>query len=202
MSVRIVNMHEAKTHLSRLVDEEFIIAEDGRPVAPGDSDSGDRSAAPDWVPARHRRSRRLRRHGFGRHRRRLQRTLTRTCWTPTSCGGPHENFVPGRSFSAHHCGSPKRALGQRRHRVGDGDQERLGRADFRVDPSAARDRALLAGYRELPVRGQHALPVADLPPIHACPFDRMLLAQARAEGMLLLTADNKVLQYGSGTVAV
>jgi antitoxin (DNA-binding transcriptional repressor) of toxin-antitoxin stability system len=31
--VRIVNMHEAKTHLSRLVDEEFIIARDGRPVA-------------------------------------------------------------------------------------------------------------------------------------------------------------------------
>ena len=26
-------MHEAKTHLSRLVDEEFIIARDGRPVA-------------------------------------------------------------------------------------------------------------------------------------------------------------------------
>jgi prevent-host-death family protein len=33
MSVRIVNMHEAKTHLSRLVEEEFIIAKDGRPVA-------------------------------------------------------------------------------------------------------------------------------------------------------------------------
>jgi prevent-host-death family protein len=33
MTVRIVNMHEAKTHLSRLVDEEFIIAKDGRPVA-------------------------------------------------------------------------------------------------------------------------------------------------------------------------
>ena len=31
--VRIVNMHEAKTFLSRLVDEEFIIARDGRPVA-------------------------------------------------------------------------------------------------------------------------------------------------------------------------
>ena len=78
----------------------------------------------------------------------------------------------------------------------------LGRADFRVDPSAVRDRAMLAGYRELPVRGQHALGVADLPPIHTDPFDRMLLAQARAEGMLLLTADSKVLQYGSGTVAV
>ena len=33
MDVRVVNMHEAKTHLSRLVDEEFIIARDGRPVA-------------------------------------------------------------------------------------------------------------------------------------------------------------------------
>ena len=31
--VRIVNMHEASTHLSRLVDGEFIIARDGRPVA-------------------------------------------------------------------------------------------------------------------------------------------------------------------------
>ena len=31
--VRIVNMHEAKTHLSRLVDEEFIISRDERPVA-------------------------------------------------------------------------------------------------------------------------------------------------------------------------
>jgi antitoxin (DNA-binding transcriptional repressor) of toxin-antitoxin stability system len=33
VAVPIVNMHEAKTHLSRLVDEEFIIARDGRPVA-------------------------------------------------------------------------------------------------------------------------------------------------------------------------
>jgi antitoxin (DNA-binding transcriptional repressor) of toxin-antitoxin stability system len=31
--VRIVDMHEAKTHLSRLVDEEFVISRDGRPVA-------------------------------------------------------------------------------------------------------------------------------------------------------------------------
>ena len=31
--MKVVNMHEAKTHLSRLVDEEFIIARDGRPVA-------------------------------------------------------------------------------------------------------------------------------------------------------------------------
>ena len=31
--VRTVNMHEAKTHLSKLVEQEFVIARDGRPVA-------------------------------------------------------------------------------------------------------------------------------------------------------------------------
>ncbi|WP_448072584.1 type II toxin-antitoxin system Phd/YefM family antitoxin [Georgenia yuyongxinii] len=31
--MRTVNMHEAKTHLSRLVKEEFIIANNGKPVA-------------------------------------------------------------------------------------------------------------------------------------------------------------------------
>jgi PIN domain nuclease of toxin-antitoxin system len=77
----------------------------------------------------------------------------------------------------------------------------LGRDDFRVDPTAIRDRALRAGYRDLQVRGTHVLGLALLAPIHADPFDRMLLAQARAEDLLLLTADRKVLQYGPGTVA-
>ena len=31
--VRVVDMHEAKTQLSKVVDEEFIIARDGNPVA-------------------------------------------------------------------------------------------------------------------------------------------------------------------------
>lgn len=31
--LKVVNMHEAKTHLSRLIHEEFVIARDGRPVA-------------------------------------------------------------------------------------------------------------------------------------------------------------------------
>ena len=78
----------------------------------------------------------------------------------------------------------------------------LGRSDFQVDPSAIRDRALRAGYHELPVRGSHALGIAALPTIHADPFDRMLLAHARAEGLTLLTADRKILQYGPGTAVV
>jgi len=78
----------------------------------------------------------------------------------------------------------------------------LGRSDFRVDPSAVRDRALRAGYQELPVRGSHVLGVAALPAIHADPFDRILLAQARAERFTLLTADRKILEYGLGTAQV
>lgn len=72
----------------------------------------------------------------------------------------------------------------------------LGRADFSVDPAQLRGRALQAGFRELPVRGHHVLGVAALPPRHADPFDRMLLAQAGTEQMTLLTADQAVLAYG------
>ena len=72
----------------------------------------------------------------------------------------------------------------------------LGRQDFRVDPDRLRGGALQAGFRELPVRGLHVLGVAALPLLHADPFDRMLLSQATAEQMILLTADKAVLAYG------
>ena len=43
--------------------------------------------------------------------------------------------------------------------------------------------------KPLPVSHKHALAVYDLPMHHADPFDRLLIAQARAEGMMLLTGD-------------
>ena len=46
---------------------------------------------------------------------------------------------------------------------------------------------------------EHAVAVADLPPLHADPFDRLLVAQARVEPMRLLTHDATVARYG-GTV--
>jgi len=51
------------------------------------------------------------------------------------------------------------------------------------------------GYAELPVTGVHALAVDTLPPIHKDPFDRILVAQALSEGIVLLTADSLVAQY-------
>ncbi|MFT4217686.1 MAG: hypothetical protein QM619_10965 [Micropruina sp.] len=59
-------------------------------------------------------------------------------------------------------------------------------------------RALIEnGYAELPVSAAHAAAVADLPLLHRDPFDRLLVAQARVEGVLLLTVDRQVADYGS-----
>ncbi|MDO5370854.1 type II toxin-antitoxin system VapC family toxin [Paracoccus sp. (in: a-proteobacteria)] len=71
-----------------------------------------------------------------------------------------------------------------------------GRADFTVDPSPFRAGLLANGYLELPVEGRHCLAIPTLPPVHGDPFDRMLVAQAMAEGMQLLTADRRVAEYG------
>jgi len=51
------------------------------------------------------------------------------------------------------------------------------------------------GYLELPISSLHTLNVAHLPTIHTDPFDRILVAQAEAEGFLLLTADEMVAKY-------
>jgi PIN domain nuclease of toxin-antitoxin system len=53
-----------------------------------------------------------------------------------------------------------------------------------------------SGFQELPVTGRHAADVAALPWLHRDPFDRLLVAQARAEPMRLLTADETLRQYG------
>jgi PIN domain nuclease of toxin-antitoxin system len=41
----------------------------------------------------------------------------------------------------------------------------------------------------------HVTAVADLPLLHRDPFDRLLLAQAKAEAMLLMTADQQLAGY-------
>jgi len=53
------------------------------------------------------------------------------------------------------------------------------------------------GFRLLSVTCQHALQVTKLPPVHRDPFDRMLVAQAQVEGLVLLTYDSLVKKYGA-----
>jgi PIN domain nuclease of toxin-antitoxin system len=71
----------------------------------------------------------------------------------------------------------------------------LGRTDFTVDPHLLRRGLIDNGYEELPLISEHALALDRLPPLHKDPFDRMLIAQALAEGITLLTSDREVAAY-------
>lgn len=73
----------------------------------------------------------------------------------------------------------------------------LGRSDFQVDADALAGLAKRCGFDELVVRSEHAAGTMKLPPLHADPFDRLLLAQAYAENLTLLTLDAAVLSYGT-----
>ena len=52
-----------------------------------------------------------------------------------------------------------------------------------------------SGLRILGLDPDHGLAVADLPMHHRDPFDRLLIAQARAEGLTLVTADARLARY-------
>lgn len=78
----------------------------------------------------------------------------------------------------------------------------LGRKDFALDPGVLRRGLLANGWRELPVSGVHTLAVSGLPSIHSDPFDRILLAQAKVEGLTLLTSDKMVARYPGNVVKV
>ena len=52
-----------------------------------------------------------------------------------------------------------------------------------------------AGMKMLPLHIHHALRVAELPLHHRDPFDRLLIAQAQAEGLPLMTADSNIAKY-------
>jgi PIN domain nuclease of toxin-antitoxin system len=49
----------------------------------------------------------------------------------------------------------------------------------------------------LALRPQHIAGVCGLPPIHKDPFDRMLISQAKAEGLYLVTIDAEIARYTS-----
>jgi PIN domain nuclease of toxin-antitoxin system len=76
------------------------------------------------------------------------------------------------------------------------------RADFRVDARRLRTQLGLLSWEELPVTGAHALAVGDLPPLHKDPFDRLLIAQAKVEGIAFMTADARLAAYGYPVQAV
>ena len=51
-------------------------------------------------------------------------------------------------------------------------------------------------FIELPITAQHSVAAAALPRHHDDPFDRMLIAQARIEGLTIVTRDPAFQAYG------
>jgi PIN domain nuclease of toxin-antitoxin system len=78
----------------------------------------------------------------------------------------------------------------------------LGRSGVPFPATDAIDYFTQAGYQFLDVRPVHAAAVERLPPLHADPFDRMLIAQALTEPMRLITHDKTLSEYSDTVVLV
>jgi PIN domain nuclease of toxin-antitoxin system len=52
------------------------------------------------------------------------------------------------------------------------------------------------GFLDLPIRTRHALLAGRLAPVHEDPFDRMLVAQAQVEDLVVVSADPVFESYG------
>lgn len=64
-----------------------------------------------------------------------------------------------------------------------------------VVPDDLHEHVVRSGVRILGLTADHGLAVARLPLHHRDPFDRLLVSQARCEGMTLLSADARIAQY-------
>ncbi len=64
------------------------------------------------------------------------------------------------------------------------------------------DRVAELGFEDLPLTTQHTEWLRELPLLHRDPFDRILVAQAKAEGLKLLSADSRLAEYGEFVIPV
>ena len=76
----------------------------------------------------------------------------------------------------------------------------LGRQGFTA-ATTLRESMAESGFHELPVTGAHAVAIDRLPLLHADPFDRLIVAQALVEPLVLITTDTRLGGY-PGTIEV
>ncbi len=79
-------------------------------------------------------------------------------------------------------------------------KSRLGKIE--ADPEELIAAIQASGFTELAVSASHAAGVARLPLHHADPFDRLLISQAIAEPLRLVTADEVLPRYGEWVILV
>ena len=79
---------------------------------------------------------------------------------------------------------------------------KVGLKKLAADPELLLQEMEANGFEELPVLAKHARGVAKLAHHHGDPFDRLLIAQAIAESLRLLTADGQLAAYSELVVAI
>lgn len=62
-----------------------------------------------------------------------------------------------------------------------------------LKPKILRKELLNNGFKELYVKGEHAMNLSTLPDMHKDPFDRILVSQSKVEKMTFITADEKII---------
>lgn len=67
-------------------------------------------------------------------------------------------------------------------------------------PDNLHEHVLGSGLRILGLAPEHGLGVAKLPMHHRDPFDRLLISQARTEGLTVITADRRFADYGIAVI--
>ena len=72
-------------------------------------------------------------------------------------------------------------------------KHRIGKLE--VSPIVFRDQSIAAGADLLPVVDSHVIETAQLPLLHQDPFDRLLIAQARVEGLMAVSSDKQWVGY-------
>jgi PIN domain nuclease of toxin-antitoxin system len=70
-----------------------------------------------------------------------------------------------------------------------------------VVPTDLREHIVNSGLRILGLDPDHGLRVADLPLHHRDPLDRLLISQARCEGLTILTSDQRFADYDVPVIA-
>jgi PIN domain nuclease of toxin-antitoxin system len=68
-------------------------------------------------------------------------------------------------------------------------------------PADLHDQVLRSGLSIVGLAPAHGLLVGDLPLHHRDPFDRLLIAQARCEGLTIVTADRRFADYDVRVIA-
>jgi PIN domain nuclease of toxin-antitoxin system len=77
----------------------------------------------------------------------------------------------------------------------------LGRLHLPMAPAEyVRTRLLQSQTLPLAITHEHALRVASLPAHHRDPFDRLLIAQAQLEGLVIMTSDAQFSAYAVGVI--